>query len=87
MPAQRIDLHAALAAFTRGSAFVNHDDDAGTLEVGKRADLAVIDRDLFDRERGAIGDAQVEMTVAAGRSCTRRRPRHADARCRYPCWS
>jgi predicted amidohydrolase YtcJ len=66
MPDERIDLAAALAAFTRGSAYVNRDDDAGTLEVGKRADLAVLDRNVFDRALGAIGEAKVEMTVAAG---------------------
>jgi predicted amidohydrolase YtcJ len=67
-PHERIDLGAALSAFTRGSAYVNRDDDAGSLEVGKRADLAVLDRNLFDRRLGAIGDARVEMTVAAGRT-------------------
>ena len=66
-PHERIDLTAALSAFTRGSAYVNRDDDAGTLEVGRRADLAVLDRNVFDRGLGAIGDAKVEMTVASGR--------------------
>jgi predicted amidohydrolase YtcJ len=65
-PEQRIDLHAALAAFTRGSAYVNHQDDAGVVAPGMRADLAVIDRDVFDRELGAIGDAEVEMTLVEG---------------------
>jgi predicted amidohydrolase YtcJ len=64
---QRIDLQAAIAAFTRGSAYVNHDDDAGSIEEGRRADLVVLDRNLFDRERGAIGDTKVTMTVAGGR--------------------
>ncbi len=64
---QRIDLQAALAAFTRGTAYLNHDDEAGTIAVGKRADLAVLDRNVFDRSRGAIGDARVTMTIAAGR--------------------
>ena len=68
MPQERIDLGAALSAFTRGSAYVNRDDDAGSLEVGKRADLAVLDRNLFDRNLGPIGDARVEMTVASGRT-------------------
>ena len=37
---------AQLAAFTSGSAYVNHlDTDTGTLEVGRLADLAVLDRD------------------------------------------
>jgi predicted amidohydrolase YtcJ len=64
---QRIDLAAGLAAFTSGSAWINHDDDAGSLEPGKRADLVVLDRDPFDRTLGAIGQTQVRMTMAAGR--------------------
>jgi predicted amidohydrolase YtcJ len=32
-----------------------------------RADLAVLDRDLFSRDAGPIGDAQVTHTVASGR--------------------
>jgi predicted amidohydrolase YtcJ len=66
-PSERIDLHAALSASTRGSAYVNHDDEAGVLASGMRADLAVLDRNVFDRTLGAIGDAQVELTLAAGR--------------------
>jgi hypothetical protein len=66
-PSQRIDLQAALAAFTRGSAYLNHDDEAGTIAEGKRADLAVLDRNLFDRAQGAIGEATVTATVASGR--------------------
>jgi predicted amidohydrolase YtcJ len=64
---QRIDLQAALAAFTRGSAYLNHDDDAGVIAEGMRADLAVLDRNLFDRSQGAIGEAAVTATVASGR--------------------
>jgi predicted amidohydrolase YtcJ len=63
---QRIDLGAAIAAFARGSAYVNHDDDAGALAPGLRADLAVLDRNPFDRTRGAIGETRVEMTIARG---------------------
>ena len=63
---QRIDLVAALTAFTRGTAYLNHDDEAGMLAPGRRADLAVIDRNLFDRSLGAIADATVEMTIASG---------------------
>ncbi len=63
---QRIDLATGIAAFSSGSAWINHDDDAGTLEVGKRADLAILDRDPFDRTIGSIGETQVEMTLASG---------------------
>ena len=42
-----------LAAFTSGTAYVNHDeDDAGRLEPGMRADLAVLDRDIFALAEG-----------------------------------
>jgi predicted amidohydrolase YtcJ len=46
---------------------VNHlDDETGTLEVGKLADLAVLDRDLFDRDAGPIGEARVVGTFVGG---------------------
>jgi predicted amidohydrolase YtcJ len=67
LPEQRIPLAAAIAAFTAGSAYVNHDDDAGTIAVGNRADLAVVDRNLFDCTDGKVAEANVELTVAAGR--------------------
>jgi predicted amidohydrolase YtcJ len=67
LPEQRIPLAAAVAAFTAGSAYVNHDDDAGTIAVGNRADLAVVDRNLFDCPEGKVAEARVELTVAAGR--------------------
>ncbi len=55
-----------MAAFTIGSAFVNHlDDVTGSLEVGKLADVVVLDRDIF--EEGPIGDAAVELTIVDGR--------------------
>ena len=66
LPDERIELMDALAAFTAGSAYVNHLDETGTLEVGKLADLAVLDRDLFDRGAGAIGEARVVGTFVDG---------------------
>jgi predicted amidohydrolase YtcJ len=67
LPGERIDLIDALAAFTSGSAYVNHlDAETGTLEVGKAADLAILDRDLFDRGAGAIGEARVVATFIDG---------------------
>ena len=67
LPDERLELTDALAAFTAGSAYVNHLDETGTLEVGKLADLAVLDRDLFDRRAGAIGEARVVGTFLDGR--------------------
>jgi predicted amidohydrolase YtcJ len=67
LPEERMDLIDALGAFTNGSAYVNHlDTETGTLEVGKLADLAVLDRDLFDRGAGPIMDARVVGTFVGG---------------------
>ncbi len=76
LPDERLELIDALAAFTVGSAYVNHlDDDTGSLEVGKFADLAILDRDLFDRGAGWIGEATRGRHVRRGRGRVRgRRP-------------
>jgi hypothetical protein len=67
LPDQSLPLHLALAAFTKGASRVNFDDDAGSIEQGNRADLVVLDRNLFDAPDGAISDARVEHTIASGR--------------------
>jgi predicted amidohydrolase YtcJ len=67
LPEQALDLSTAMAAFTRGSAWVNHDEDAGSIEPGKRADLAILDRNPFARDAGPVGETRVQMTIAAGR--------------------
>jgi hypothetical protein len=67
LPDERIDLMDALAGFTVGTAWVNHlDDVVGSIEIGKAADLVVLDRDLFDRGAGAIGEARVVGTFIDG---------------------
>lgn len=68
LPQERIDLATALAAFTMGSAYVNHlEQESGSIEVGKLADLTVVDRDLFAVPVGEIADASVQLTMVGGR--------------------
>jgi predicted amidohydrolase YtcJ len=67
LPEQRLTLEESLEAFTLGSAYVNHlDGDTGTIAAGKLADLAVVDRDIFDRSLGEIGEAKVVATFVGG---------------------
>jgi predicted amidohydrolase YtcJ len=67
LPAERLTLEEAIRAFTLGSAYVNHlDVETGTIEAGKLADLAVIDRDLFATDAGPVGDAMVLATFVGG---------------------
>ena len=56
-----------MAAFTMGSAYVNHlDQETGSVEVGKYADLAVIDRNLFEGPVDEIAEATVQLTYVGG---------------------
>jgi len=67
LPDERLDPIDALAAFTAGSAWVNHlERESGTLEIGKAADLAVVDRDILDPGAGPIGEARVIGTWVEG---------------------
>ena len=67
LPDERLDLPTALAAFTMGSAYVNHlDDRTGSIEIGKLADLCVIDRNLFDHPVDEIAHARVHQTYVEG---------------------
>jgi predicted amidohydrolase YtcJ len=67
LPDERLDLGSAIHGFTMGSAFVNHrETDTGSIEVGKYADLAVLDRDLFAHPAEEISQASCVMTFVEG---------------------
>ena len=64
---ERLALGDAIAAYTIGSAWVsNLDRVAGSIEVGKYADLAVLDRDPFAGDPADIARTRVEMTFVQG---------------------
>jgi predicted amidohydrolase YtcJ len=66
VPEQAIRLTDALSAYTRGSAWADHHEDGGFVQVGTRADLTVLDRNLFDLPADEIGSAEVASTWARG---------------------
>ena len=67
LPDEAITISAAVDAFTRGVAYVNHEEDvAGTLELGKLADVAVLTQDIYAVPPTAIGHTAVALTVASG---------------------
>lgn len=68
-PEERLSLEQAIHAFTMGTAYVNHlDEETGSLTPGKYADVAVLDRDIFDRGQGGIEDAEVSLTLVEGQA-------------------
>jgi predicted amidohydrolase YtcJ len=72
LPEQVIDLPTALAAYTNGGAFVSFEEkDSGSLEVGKLADLIVLDGNLFEMPVQQIHTARVLWTLLEGREVYR----------------
>jgi predicted amidohydrolase YtcJ len=74
LPHEAVDLPTALAAFTIGAAYVNRlDHMTGSVEVGKHADLCVLDRNVFELAPDEpLGDTEVLLTLLDGK------PVHAD---------
>jgi predicted amidohydrolase YtcJ len=67
LPEQALDLATAVAGYTLSAAWVNHlDDETGSIEVGKLADLVVLDRDLFQHPTDQIAEARVLLTLVEG---------------------
>jgi predicted amidohydrolase YtcJ len=67
LPEQAIDLPTALAAYTVGAAYANGlDAETGSIEVGKAADLVVLDRNLFALPVHEIAQARVLLTLLEG---------------------
>ena len=66
-PEQAITVEEAVEAFTSGSAWVNHmERETGTIEVGKLADLIVLDQNIFEIDPTKISDTKVLLTLFAG---------------------
>ena len=66
LPEQALALETAFAAYTSGSAWINHLDDRGVVRPGAVADLVVLDRDPFDGPPSEIGATQVVSTWIDG---------------------
>ncbi len=68
LPEESIDLNSAIAAFTINAAFVNRlEQETGSIEVGKFADLVVLNQNLFEIAPEAISDASAILTLFQGR--------------------
>jgi predicted amidohydrolase YtcJ len=72
IPEEKMDLPAILAAYTINGAYLNHEEkETGSIEVGKSADLIVLDRDLFKIPPEKIHEAKVVWTLLEGREVFR----------------
>ena len=67
IPSERITLERAIAGYTIDAAYANFlDEDTGSIEVGKFADLVVLSDNLFDLLPVDISEVTVVATVLEG---------------------
>jgi hypothetical protein len=67
-PGQQISRQQALHLYTRGNAwYLNREDDLGSLEPGKLADLLVLDKDYFTVSDDEMRRIRPVLTVVGGR--------------------
>ncbi|WP_156855148.1 amidohydrolase [Oceanobacillus sp. AG] len=66
-PEEKISLSEALKAYTSGSAYsVFREDELGTLEKGKLADIIVLDKNIFQANPENIPNTKVILTMVDG---------------------
>jgi predicted amidohydrolase YtcJ len=67
-PEQKISIEEAVKAYTLGAAYAEHEENnKGTIEVGKLADLIVLDKDIFTIPLKEILTTKVDLTMMDGR--------------------
>jgi predicted amidohydrolase YtcJ len=67
LPEERISLEDALAAYTiNGAWLARQENETGSIEVGKAADLVGLSDNLFDIDAREIANTTVEITMIGG---------------------
>lgn len=73
-PEELVDLPTAIAMYTINAAYQNHlERETGSIEVGKLADLVVLERNLFEVPADEIHAVRVMRTMLEGRTVFQRR--------------
>ena len=66
-PEERTTLEDMLVSYTYNGAYANYlENDLGSLEVGKKADLIVLDQNLFEIPPEQIAKTKVLLTMIDG---------------------
>jgi predicted amidohydrolase YtcJ len=72
LPQEQIALPEAIAGYTIGGAYLDFSEkETGSIEVGKAADLIVLDRNLFEIPPSQIHEAKVLSTLLEGKEVYR----------------
>jgi predicted amidohydrolase YtcJ len=68
-PAERVDLATMIAMYTINAAYQNHSEsETGSIEIGKLADLVVLDRNLLELPAPEVHNVRVLRTLLEGKT-------------------
>ncbi len=69
IPQEKVELATMIEGYTINGAYLNFEEqETGSLEVGKAADLVVLDRNLFDVSPQDIHQVRVMLTLLEGKT-------------------
>ena len=67
LASERLSLESLIRGYTINGAYMLHmEDEIGSIEVGKKADLVVLDRNIFEVDPYTIHETKVLMTLMNG---------------------
>ena len=67
IPSEKLSVDEAVKLFTKYAAYASYtEQENGTIELGKHADLVVIEKDIYTINPDDIKDTKIDMTIVAG---------------------
>lgn len=68
-PEQKLTVEEAVYGFTMGGAYASYEEGIkGSITIGKYADFAVLDQDIFSMDPDKIKDVKVNQTILGGKT-------------------
>ena len=67
IPEEKMSVDEAVKLFTKDAAYASYSEETnGTIEMGKHADLVVLEKDIYEINPDDIKTTKVDMTFVAG---------------------
>lgn len=67
IPSERMSVDEAVKLFTKNAAYASYtEEENGTLELGKWADLVVLEKDIYEIDSEDIKTTSVDLTIVGG---------------------
>ena len=68
IPSEKMSVDEAVKLFTKHAAYASYtENENGTIELGKHADLVVTEKDIYVIDADDIKNTAIDMTIVAGK--------------------